>query len=57
LGLTVALDEALGRWTQVGDPYVLASLVVLLGAVTTLAALIPAYRAASVDPMSALRAE
>jgi ABC-type lipoprotein release transport system permease subunit len=36
---------------------VLASIVILLVAVTTLAALIPAYRAASVDPMSALRAE
>jgi putative ABC transport system permease protein len=57
LVLSVALDEVLGRWTHVGDPYVLASIVVLLVAVTTLAALIPAYRAASVDPLSALRAE
>jgi ABC-type antimicrobial peptide transport system permease subunit len=57
LVLSMALDEVLGRWTHVSDPYVLASIVVVLVAVTTLAALIPAYRAASVDPMSALRAE
>jgi putative ABC transport system permease protein len=58
LAFSVALDEVLGGWTHVGNPYVLASIVVLLViVVTTLAALIPAYRAASVDPMSALRAE
>jgi ABC-type antimicrobial peptide transport system permease subunit len=57
LVFSVALDEVLGGRTHVGDPYVLASIVVLLIAVTTLAALMPAYRAASVDPMSALRAE
>ena len=37
--------------------YSVVSIVVLLVAVTTLAALTPAYRAASVDPMSALRYE
>jgi putative ABC transport system permease protein len=57
LALSVALDEVLDRGTHVGDPYVLASLVVLLVGVTTLAALIPAFRAASVDPITALRAE
>jgi putative ABC transport system permease protein len=59
LALSVALDEVLGRWTHISarDPYVLASLVVLLVGVTTLAALVPACRAASVDPMRALRAE
>jgi len=59
LALTVVLDDALGRRAQLGarDPYMLASLVVLLVGVTTLAALIPARRAASVDPMTALRAE
>jgi ABC-type antimicrobial peptide transport system permease subunit len=57
LVLSVALDEVLGRWTPVSarDPYVLASAVVLLAGVTTLAALIPAYRAASIDPIDALR--
>jgi putative ABC transport system permease protein len=57
LALSVALDEVLDRGTHVGDPYVLASLVVLLVGVTTLAALIPAFRAASVDPITALPAE
>jgi predicted permease len=57
LVLSVALDEVLGRWTLASarDPYVLASAVVLLAGVTTLAALIPAYRAASIDPIGALR--
>jgi putative ABC transport system permease protein len=57
LALSVALDEVLGRWTHVSarDPYMLASVVVLLAGVTTAAALIPAYRAASIDPIGALR--
>jgi ABC-type antimicrobial peptide transport system permease subunit len=57
LVLSVALDEVLGRWTLVSarDPYVLASAVVLLVMVATLAALVPAYRAASIDPIGALR--
>jgi putative ABC transport system permease protein len=59
LVLSLVLDDVLARWAQVSarDPYVLASSAVLLVGVTTLAALIPAHRAASVDPMSALRAE
>jgi predicted permease len=59
LALSVVLDQLLGRWTHLSarDPYVLASLVVLLVGVTTLAALVPACRAALVDPMRALRAE
>ena len=57
LVLSVALDQVLARWTHVSarDPYVLASVVVLLVGVTTLAALIPAFRAASIDPIGALR--
>jgi putative ABC transport system permease protein len=59
LVLCEVLDEVIVRWTQgsVHDPYVLAPTVVLLVGVTSLAALVPAHRAASVDPMSALRAE
>jgi predicted permease len=60
-GLVVCevLHDVLGRWAQgsTRDPFVLASLVVLLVGVTTLAALIPACRAAWVNPMNALRAE
>jgi hypothetical protein len=57
LVLSVALDQVLARWTHVSarDPYVLASVVVLLVGVTTLAALIPAFREASIDPIGALR--
>jgi predicted permease len=59
LALCEMLDNVLGRWAQgsVRDPYVLTALIVLLVGVTTLATLIPACRAASVNPMKALRAE
>jgi ABC-type lipoprotein release transport system permease subunit len=59
LVLCELLDNVLSRWAQgdARDPYLLASLVVLLVGVTTLAALVPACRAASVNPIEALRAE
>ena len=59
LALSAALNDALARWARasVRDPYVFACLALLLFAVGTLAALIPACRAGSIDPISALRAE
>jgi ABC-type antimicrobial peptide transport system permease subunit len=39
------------------DPLTLAAVVVLLGAAAGVAAWIPARRAASIDPVAALRAE
>ena len=39
------------------DPLTLAGVVLLMGVVGLVAALVPARRAASVEPMEALRAE
>lgn len=43
--------------TSPADPGVLASSLLVLGAVALVAAFIPARRAASLDPMTALRIE
>jgi ABC-type antimicrobial peptide transport system permease subunit len=40
-----------------GDPLTLAGVVLLMGLVGLIAALVPARRAANVEPMEALRAE
>jgi hypothetical protein len=59
LALSSAFDGPFRRWTQdsVRDPYVMAAVVIIVVGVATLAAVIPAYRAASIDPMSTLRSE
>jgi putative ABC transport system permease protein len=59
LALSLAFDGPFRRWTQdsVRDPYVVAAVVIIIVSVATLAAVIPAYRAASIDPMSTLRSE
>jgi putative ABC transport system permease protein len=64
VGLGLLAAAALGRWAagmlqlvQVYDPAVFISVGVLLLAVTVLAATLPAWRAAALDPSLALRAE
>ena len=64
LALGVAGALALGRTlegllygVEPADPWTLAGVAVLLGGVALLAGLLPARRAASLDPMSALRAD
>jgi putative ABC transport system permease protein len=66
IGVAVAVPCAilLGRTLQsqlfgvsAADPVTLTGVVLLMGLVGILAALIPAHRAANVDPMEALRAE
>jgi ABC-type antimicrobial peptide transport system permease subunit len=66
IGIVVAVPCAilLGRalrsqlfGVSAADPLTLAAVVLLMGVVSMLAALIPARRAANVEPMEALRAE
>lgn len=66
LGVVVALPAAFGLsrmltsqlyGVQPGDPVTLVACVVATALMVTLAAAIPARRAASIDPMKALRAE
>jgi hypothetical protein len=59
LVLSFAFGEPFRRWTQdsVRDPYVLGAVAVITVSVTTLAAVVPAWRGASIDPMSTLRSE
>jgi putative ABC transport system permease protein len=59
LVLTLALHAVLTRWVGVNlrDPAMLVTGAAVLAAVAAIASLVPARRAAQVDPMSALRAE
>ena len=66
IGIAVALPAAFGLsrlltsqlyGVQPGDPITLVSCVLICALMVTLAAAIPARRAASVDPMNALRSE
>jgi ABC-type antimicrobial peptide transport system permease subunit len=60
LALTVALSQLLAgvlHGVSSADPLALVAVVALVTAVGTLAALLPALRAASVDPMKVLREE
>ena len=57
--LALALSRLLGRWIEGSprDPVVLLGVTLLLIAASTLACIVPARRASSVDPMVALRYE
>jgi len=60
LAASSAAGQYIGKFLygiQTVDPLVIASVAVLFMAAAAAAALIPAHRAASVDPMEALRAE
>jgi ABC-type antimicrobial peptide transport system permease subunit len=59
LVLSLALGNVLRTWAggSSRDPLVLGGVCLVLGGVATLAALIPARRAAGLEPMQALRAE
>jgi predicted permease len=57
LGLSVGLNEVVAQWSvgTLGDPLVLVAVSLLLIAAATMSAAIPAYRAASIRPVDALR--
>jgi ABC-type antimicrobial peptide transport system permease subunit len=57
--LSVAFDKLATKWVMESsrDPLILIGVTLLLIAAATLACLVPARRAASVDPMEALRYE
>ncbi|HYR83321.1 MAG TPA: FtsX-like permease family protein [Terriglobia bacterium] len=59
IALSVALNSVLSRWSigNLKDPLVLATISVVLLAVTIAAALIPARHAASIEPAGALRVD
>ena len=57
--ICMIVNASLVRWVHasVRDPYVITPIVVMLAGVATLAALVPAWRAASTDPMTVLRGD
>jgi ABC-type antimicrobial peptide transport system permease subunit len=59
VALSVALSTLISKWTQgsVRDPEILFAGIVVLVFVAAVAGVIPARRAAAIDPMAALRAE
>lgn len=59
LTLTVALDPVLGRWSirDVDDPTVLLGVAIILSMATLGATFIPARRATTIEPATALRSE
>jgi putative ABC transport system permease protein len=59
LALSLLLSRVVVNWTRgsSGDPFALGVSALLLIAVASVACLLPAWRAASIDPMRALRME
>lgn len=57
--LTVALNKVMASWSaeSVRDPLLLLGATGVLSLVATLASIVPAWRAADVDPMTAIRYE
>jgi predicted permease len=57
--LSVALGRLISSWAEGSsrDPYILIGVVVLLAGVSVMACLLPARRASSIDPITALRYE
>jgi putative ABC transport system permease protein len=57
--LTVALNKVMASWSaeSVRDPGLLIGATLMLSVVATLASILPAWRAAGVDPMAAIRYE
>jgi putative ABC transport system permease protein len=59
VALSYALSRVISNWTQQtsSDPRILAGVILILAAAATIACLLPARRASSIDPMTALRFE
>lgn len=59
LALSVVLNRVASSWAGANsrDPWTLLAAVALLAGVAALACIVPAWRAASIDPMRALRVE
>jgi len=57
--LTLALNKVMASWAaeSVRDPMLLLGATLVLSGVATLACIFPAWRAAGVDPMTAIRTE
>ena len=57
--LSIAFDKLAAKWVTESsrDPLILAGVTLLLSAAAALACLVPARRAASIDPLEALRYE
>ncbi|HET7698193.1 MAG TPA: FtsX-like permease family protein, partial [Vicinamibacterales bacterium] len=57
LGLSVGLDTVVARWSigRLNDPVVLVAVSLVLLVVTMMSAAMPANRAASIQPVDALR--
>jgi putative ABC transport system permease protein len=57
--LTLALNKVLAHWSaeSVRDPLLLVFVVAVLGAVAAISCSVPAWRAAKVEPVTALRYE
>jgi putative ABC transport system permease protein len=59
-GLSLLLGKTLSLWVfgvHASDPLAFAAAALVLGTATVAASLVPAYRAAKIDPMEALRHE
>jgi ABC-type antimicrobial peptide transport system permease subunit len=59
LALSVGLNEVVARWSigNLNDPVVLVAVSLVLFVAAMMSAAIPAYRAASIQPVDALRTD